>query len=213
MKKLITVVSLILLVSISLCAQPRKIKRGNKLPTIRATVIVKGGGILSEAKPRNETDNGIWNQIEFLPHRLKLDFPSTSEEIFDEETSIESEKVWIYTSYTERGKYQLIVRDFPAILDNEGIDEILENTIARVYTDDKLKLRSKRTVYYEGRLGKELEIEDKKTIQVARFYILNNKLFAIYVTVDPKEHRPLMEPWIQKFLNSFEVKVPIKNQT
>ena len=206
----IALLSLAILIYAILPATAQKVK---KLPTIRATVTVKGDGSFSVPKLPNETDEGIWNQVEFAKHQVRLEFPSKLEDILDDVTLIENGKVWSYAAYTKRGKYQLIVRDLPAMLDNRGIDEVIENSIARVYTDGKIKLLEKRTFYYEGRLAKEIVVEDKKTIQKARFYILNKKLFAIYVTVEPKTSRSQMEKWIQRFLDSFKVEVPINNQT
>ena len=127
-------------------------------------------------------------------------------------TEIEGGKVWEYSAITHHGFYRMIVRDFPVMLDNEGIEETLDANIERVYSDGQVTFLSKRTFSYAGRPAREIVIQEKDKIQKARFYILNKKLFFLYVTVQPKKYWPEVEKWADKFLDSFEVVVQLKNQ-
>lgn len=213
MKRIVFSSVLTLIVVGSVFAQAKRTKPPIKPPVIRATVTVKGDDNYKPPAVRRETDAGIWNLLSFPEHGVKIELPSKREEVFDEVSQIRGGKLWEYSSSTEFASYRLFARDFPALLDNNGIEETLGTNFARVYSDRKVRILSKKTLSYGGVPGLEIEVQEKDMIQKARFYILNKKLFALYVTVEPKKHWPSMEKWADRFLDSFKIQVQSRNES
>jgi hypothetical protein len=203
----------VLLASGSIPAQKRG-KPVAKKPVIRATVTVKGDGAYKPIVLPSENDSGVWNSVELTEHKVKIDFPSKGEEVLEdaEVFDIDIGKVWSYSAETKHATYRLMVRDVPEILDNRDIENVLDSTISSVLGNRKA-FKSKSTVYYGGYVGREILIEEEMVVQAARLYILNKKLFAIFVTAEPKAHWPSIEPWVRRFFDSFSVDLPTKNHT
>ena len=213
MKRIVFFSLLALIGTGSVFAQAKRTKSPTKPPVIRATVTVKGDGNYAPPKVRRETDAGIWNLRSFPEHGVKIELPAKREEVFDEVTPIEDGKVWEYSSSTEFASYRLIVRDFPTLLDSKGIEDTLNANFDRVYGDGKFRVLSKKAISYAGVPGLEITVQEKDMIQKARLYILNKKLLALYVTVEPKQHWPAIQEWADRFLDSFEIEVQSRNES
>lgn len=195
--------------------QTRKKSIKSKRPVVRATVTVKADPYKPPIYP-NETDDGVWNEYSSKDGKIKLTFPAPVEKLYDDsEPQNDGRLIISMSAYTKNGSYRLLVRPFPAILDNRGIDYVLENSIQLVFVQPRITIVKKTNVFYEGFLGKELIVRETgaqgKSIQYAQFYILNSQLITLIVELDHSASQEKMEPWIRKFFDSLVVKLPARS--
>jgi len=207
-------VLLVLVCSVTLYGQANRSKKVGKLPVIRETVTIKGNLPPKEPKetPINETDPDVWRKFTFSEHKLTLEFPSKEGDSFENEIP-DLEGVWTYSADTERGTYRIMIRDVAALLDNREIAEVLDSSIAQAFSSRKGGLmKGMREVLYQGRPGREFIVEEKNKVQIGRVFVLNKKLFAMFVTVEPISRWSDTERWARKFLDSFTVDLPKTDQ-
>lgn len=194
--------------SLALIGQTKKRQSVRKPSTIRATVTVNGN-LGPQPKLPKETDEGIWNEF-FLPeYDLKILFPSKPDDLDYDVHNI----LLTFQTSTAIATYSLMMRDFPVLGDNKQIGAILEDMFVNSGEKGGSIMLSKKDIFYEGRIGKEIVTEKNGSLYFARFFILNSRLFAISVSVEKKTDRKRVEPWVKKFFDSFLVKVPIVNET
>ncbi len=194
----------LLLISVSFSnAQKRK-----KLPVVRAEVTVKGNFPPIRANP-NEEDVGIWNEFVSDNYGFKISFPSKNRDI-----SVDTiREVKLYETPTKKATYHLMVKNFLIAPNNNQIDDYLEDFFVRNINLPDTKLISKKDIYYDGRLGKEIIYEAKGTIIFSRLYILEQKFFRLMVSLPKKEYKKDFDKWAMKFFESFYVKTKSTDET
>lgn len=208
MKRLLTFLVFILILTSLVAGQSRKKKRS--VPkTIRVTVNVKGN--VPPIKPLpNETDEGIWTVFELKDVGLQILLPATPKNIVDDNTG----DVRSYEAETKMAKYLVIVRDLGVSLERNGAGRALDAIIDRGFgqPDSKSRIIKRGVLSYEGRPGRELISEEKSKRSISRLYILDGKLFALSVIIDNKDYTADFDKWVSKFFDSFQVKVSAINE-
>ena len=207
-----TVIILVVLAGALLSyGQTKRPKRTGKLPVLRESVTVKGN-LPPKATPLNEADPGVWRRFDFAEHRLSLQFPAAPGDKFENEVP-DLGGVWTYSADTKRATYRLIVRDLPTLMNDDAIAETLDTAISEIYdSDSDVKLKLLRNVSYEGRPGREFIVEEKNKVQAIRIFVLEQKMYVMFVTVESRVDWPQIEFWAQKFFESFKVELPVFNE-
>lgn len=207
----VMIILLTIWVAESVLSQKSRPARTQKAPVIRETVTVKGNLPPSPA-PINESDSGVWRSFAFSEHRLTLEFPARIGETIENEVA-DSEGIWTYSAATERATYRIMVRNIAALLDEQAASEVLDDSIAAAYSGRKGSvLKRIVAVSYQGKPGREFVVHEKGEVQIVRIFILDQKLFAMFVTVVPNSQWPKMEVWARKFLDSFKVDMLVKGE-
>jgi hypothetical protein len=190
--------------------QTKRPRRVGNLPTIKESVTVKGDFPPTVKLPK-ETDQAIWKEFGFAEHGVRLSFPSTETEPFENEVA-DIDGIWTYSAVTEHATYRLLVRGFSTFLDDDELSETLDSSISLVYQESSdVKLKMVRQISYEGKPGREFIVEEKNKVQAVRIFVLNQKLILMFVTVEPKAAWPRVETWAKKFFESLKVESQLFN--
>jgi hypothetical protein len=207
MQKLIfSVIILICGFSLFASAQVKKGKR--KTPSVKAVVTIKTEK-MSEIKEPVEEDKDIWNKFYSKKYGFRIEFPAKVKDIFDDERDSFS----TYETSTKKASYGLMLKNLPVSLSNKELAEIYETVISEVEDPKKSLTISKRDVYLDGKLGKEIVFEEKGRIVFTRCYILEQKLFMLSVSLQKKEYSNDFEKWVKKFFDSFSIEAKNISET
>lgn len=177
-----------------------KSKKPAKSKPITATVVVKG-----DSKPLpKENDESQWTEFESKEDGLTLLFPGRKDDVLDEVVG----PVKTFDVSTAKAHYMLAIRNVGQPIDIREIDRYLEETIQSAFGAGKAKFLVKRNITYEGRLGKQIAFEDNGKRLSARLLFINGRLFITSVSMKSVDYGPEFDKWIDKFFDSFRVKVP-----
>lgn len=186
--------------------QTKRPRKAANLPTINESVTVKGD-FPPPVKLPKETDETVWKEFGFAEHGIRLSFPTTETQPFENEVS-DVDGTWTYSALTENATYRLLVRSFSTFLDEDELDETLDSSISLVYrASGSVNLKTVRQISYQGKPGREFIVEEKNKVQAVRVFVLNQKLILMFVTVEPKATWPRIESWATKFFESLKVEV------
>ena len=205
------VVLLVLAGALLTHGQTKRPKRAGKLPLMRESMTVKGN-LSQKENPANEADPGVWRRFDFAEHRLSLELPAARGDAIENEVP-DLEGVWTYAADTERAAYRMIVRDLPTLMRDDAVTETLDAAIKEMYDSaGETKLKVLRNISYEGRPGREFIVEEKNKVQAIRIFLLEKKLYVLFVTVKSKADWPRSELWVMKFFKSFKVELSVFNE-
>jgi hypothetical protein len=177
-------------------------KKPTKPKTITATVTVKADPPIKPLP--KETDESSWTQFESKENGLAILFPGTADDINDDTTG----PVQTFDVSTEKAHYMLAIRDLGGLIDAKDTQAYLDETIDNAFGADERKFLYRRAISYAGRVGREFGHVDRGKRFAARVYVLNGKLFIISVTVKTTGYTPAFDKWINKFFDSFNVRMP-----
>jgi hypothetical protein len=152
-------------------------------------------------RPTEETF-GIWNEFDSEKHGFTIVFPSRPSEIWE----TERRKIASFETETEKAHYGVMRMEFPSLLDQRRLDVLAENLFAGSYDAKTTKLISEKSVCLDGMNGKELIYEEAGKIFFTRFYILQQKMFMLSVSLPKAEYTKNFDYWAMKFLDSFGAK-------
>ena len=193
------IIVLIFLTTTVSYAQTRK-KKVIKPKPITATVTVKADPPIRPLP--NESDEKSWTEFESKEDGLTLLFPGRKDDVSDDNV----EPVRTFDVSTVKAHYMLAVRDVGSLINNQDTDSFLEQTIQDAFGAET-KFQEKKKITYEGRDGRHIVLLDGDKRLAARLYLLNDKLFMISVTIKTTDYTPQFNKWIDKFFDSFLVKV------
>lgn len=152
-------------------------------------------------RPTEETF-GIWNEFSSEKHGFTVVFPSRPEEIWE---TVQG-KIASFETETEKAHYGVMRMKFPPLLDNRQLDILGENLFAGSFDAETTCLISEKTVCLNGMAGKELIYEEAGKIFFTRFYIIQQKMFMLSVSLPRAEYTKDFDYWAMKFLDSFGAK-------
>ena len=198
-----TAIVLMVLTTTLVGAQKSKPKTKPKPKPIKATVTIKAD---PPVKPLpKETDADVWQEFTLKDDDLKLLFPGSKEDISDDSYG----PVRTFQVSTEKASYMLAIREVGSSLVSGTNDEYLEQAIER-FVDDQTRLIEKKNIIYQGYSGKQIVSDAQGKRLAARLHLLNNKLFIMMVTVKSGDYHRDFDKWIEKFFDSFQVRVPVR---
>lgn len=156
-------------------------------------------------RPTEET-LGIWNEFNSEDQGFTIDFPSQPEEI--RETG--QGKIASFEVETGKAHYGVMRMSFPALIDHRQLDILGESLFAESYDENATVLISEKNLCLDGMRGKELVYEEAGKMFFTRFYILEQKLFMLSVSLPKTEYTKDFDRWAMKFLDSFGAKKDVK---
>lgn len=156
-------------------------------------------------RPTEETF-GIWHEFNSEEHGFTVDFPSQPEEI--RETG--QGKTASFEAETRKAHYGVLRMSFPALVDHRQLDILGESLFAESYDESTTVLISEKNLCLDGMRGKELVYEEAGRMFFTRFYILEQKLFMLSVSLPKTEYSKDFDRWAMKFLDSFGAKKDVK---
>jgi hypothetical protein len=177
-------------------------KKPTKPKPIRATVTVKGSGNYVAPKLPDERK---WTEFELTDHGLSILFPGDSDDIFDDGVG----PVQTFSVSTENATYMLAIRSVGLPIDVRDTQTYLDETIDNAFDPETTKYVFRRSISYEGRIGRELALIDNDKRTEFRVYLINDKIFIVSVAVRQQEYSAGFDKWIKKFFDSFRVRVQI----
>ena len=202
-------IATVFLAFVSIDGQTKRSSKSRKPIVIRESVTVKGDLPTAEP-PLRETDRGAWRKFEFAEHKLTIEIPAKTNDgmTMDEP---DADGLWSIASDTEKATYRVVIRDIAAILDRRSAEEVLNDSISKAYGGTRQGAESAkiREVTYKGRPGREIITNEKERVQIGRVFIVEQKIYALFVTINRRDQWPTMEPWARRFLESFKVELPI----
>jgi len=159
-----------------------------------------------EIKRPTEESFGIWNEFNSERHGFTVDFPSRPEEIRE----IGQGKIASFETETEKAHYGVMRMTFPSLLDRRQLNVLGERLFAESFDAKTTKLISEKNLCLDGMPGKELVYEEAGKMFFTRFYILEQKLFMLSVSLPKAEYTKNFDYWAMKFLDSFGAKKDAK---
>lgn len=199
-----------LLILISSAALPQKKgKPSAAKPVIRATVTVKGDSTAPPPVYPAETDEGIWNEFASKNERLKVLLPARAKNVEWSYEDIRGAEAAFLTTRSKSARYQVVTRPSIQFESNRDIEDVLEASIQTAYSPPKSGVRVKRTIYYDGVLGKEFEAVYQRAevtvVDYVRCFILDSKMIIMSVSVEKPVDDEKLRPWNKKFFDSLIV--------
>ena len=197
------------------CFAQTKKKSKAKTKPIRVTVTVKatdnGGVAIPPEKLPKETDENLWHEFTNEKFNFGINFPSLLKDIFEDEGE---KKQFDFAAQTEKANYHVLAQQLNfGNLTNQQLDALLEDVLRTVQDPKMTRIISKKNVFLNGKLGKEIISEDKNkyhptkhNINFMRFYLLPGKQFTLSVAIPKEKYTSAFDEWAMKFLDSFWVK-------
>ena len=205
--KFIFAIALLPLITLHALPQ-KKAKPTVTKPVIRATVTVKGDGNAAPVYPA-ETDKGIWNEFASKDGRMRILLPARSNDVEWYYEDVRGIEAGFLTVRSKFARYQVVTRPSIQFESNRDIEEVLEASIQTAYSAPKSNVRVKRTIYYDGVLGKEFEAvyqrSDVTVVDYVRCYIVDSKMIIMSVSIEKPVDDEKLRPWITKFFDSLVV--------
>ena len=204
MKKNLLLIALL----VSSCAAPvfaQTKKNASSLPPVNAFFSIETGKSPEIKRPTEETF-GIWNEFHSDDYGFTILFPAKPSQIW--ETA--RDKIASFETETEKAHYGVMRMKFPALLDNRQLGILGESLFARGYDRETTRLISEKNVCLEGMPGKELIYEEAGKMFFTRFYIVEQKMFMLSVSLPRAEYTKDFDYWAMKFLDSFGAKKSAK---
>lgn len=200
-----------MLASLFVEGQTKRSTKTRKPPVIRESVTIKGD--LPPAKPPlRETDPDAWRKLRFPEHKLTVEIPAR----LDDEMNMdaEAEGFWSVDSDTEKATYRIVVKQLPVVLDSSAAAEVLDESIASTFgggqqSADQAKIRE---LNYRGRPGREITSIENGKVQIFRVFIIEQKMYALFVTISRRDQWPALDIWVRKFHDSFRVELPTEDE-
>lgn len=150
-------------------------------------------------KRASEETFGIWNEFSSEKYGFTIVFPSRPEEIWETGRG----KIASFETETEKAHYGVMQMKFPPLLDNRQLDILGESLFAGSYDKETTRLISEKNVCLSGMSGKELVYEEAGKIFFTRFYIVQQKMFMLSVSLPRAQYTKDFDYWAMKFLDSF----------
>ncbi|MBX3292876.1 MAG: hypothetical protein KF881_08305 [Acidobacteria bacterium] len=191
---------IVLFVGMSIVGAQTSPKKPTKTKPIRATVTVMGSGDVDAPKLPDESN---WSELSLAEHGLTILFPGKSDDIKVNSVG----PVETYSVTSTKASYTLATRSVGSVLDPNDIQSVLDETIDNAFDPASTKFLFRRPISYEGRIGREFALLDKERRTEFRIFLLDSKLFIISVAVNQKDYDQGFDKWVQKFFESFAVKV------
>jgi hypothetical protein len=150
-------------------------------------------------KRRTEEAFGVWNEFSSEKDGFRIVFPAQPEEIRE---TVQG-KISSFETETEKAHYGVMRMKFPPLLDNRQLDILAGNLFAESYDAQTTRLISEKNVCLNGMAGKQLIYEEAGKIFFARFYIMQQKMFMLSVSLPRAAYTEDFDYWAMKFLDSF----------
>ena len=199
MKKNVFLTVALLCLSVSLVfTQTNKNTKNAPPSAFAANETGKSPGI---RRPTEETF-GIWNEFNSEKHGFTIVFPSRPDEIRE----ISQGKTASFETETAKAHYGVMRMKFPPLLDNRQLDILGENLFAQSLDAKTTNLISEKKICLDGAAGKELIYEEAGKIFFSRFFILEQKMFMLSVSLPKAEYTKDFDYWAMKFLDSFSAR-------
>jgi hypothetical protein len=199
MKKNLLLIALV----VYLCVAPNFAQtRKNTNPSFVKAFAAAENGKSPEIKRPTEETFGIWNEFSSEKHGFTVVFPASSAQIWRTEQG----KIASFEAETEKAHYGVMRMKFPALLDPRQLDILGESLFAQSYDAKTTRLISEKNVCLDGVSGKELIYEEAGKIFFTRFYIMEQKIFMLSVSLPQAEYTKDFDYWAMKFLDSFGAK-------
>ncbi|HEX9960213.1 MAG TPA: hypothetical protein VGB00_04745 [Pyrinomonadaceae bacterium] len=176
-------------------------RKNTNVSTMSAFISAETGKSPGIKRPTEEAF-GIWNEFSSEKHGFTIVFPSRQSEI--RETG--AGKIGSFETETEKAHYGVMRMKFPSLLDNRQLDILGESLFAGSYDAKTTKLISEKNVCLDGMAGKELIYEEAGKIFFTRFYIMEQKMFMLSVSLPKTAYTKDFDYWAMKFLDSFGAK-------
>lgn len=173
-------------------------KKNTKSLTASAFVAAESRKSPALKRPAEETF-GIWNEFGSENLGFTIVFPAKSEEI--RETG--QGKIAGFETETEKAHYGVLRMKFPPLLDRRQLNILRESLFARGYDAKTTKLISEKNICLDGMAGKELIYEESGKIFFTRFYIMEQDMFMLSVSLPKTQYTVDFDYWAMKFLDSF----------
>lgn len=161
-----------------------------------------GKSTAAAVKRPTEEAFGIWNEYSSEKYGFTIVFPSRPEKVWETSRG----KIASFETETEKAHYGVMRMNFPSLLDRRRLDVLAENLFAGSYDAKTTKLISEKGVCLDGMNGKELIYEEAGKIFFTRFYIMEQKMFMLSVSLPKAEYTKDFDYWAMKFLDSFGAK-------
>lgn len=157
---------------------------------------------LPETRRPTEETFGIWNEFNSEKHGFTVVFPAMPSEIW----RVEQDKIASFEAETEKAHYGVMRMKFPALLDPRQLDVLAENLFGQSYDAKTTRLISEKNLCLDGVAGKELIYEEAGKIFFTRFFIMEQKMFMLSVSLPRADYTKDFDYWAMKFLDSFGAK-------
>ncbi|HEX8735298.1 MAG TPA: hypothetical protein VF721_08260 [Pyrinomonadaceae bacterium] len=157
-------------------------------------------------KRATEESFGVWNEFSSEKQGFTVVFPAKPEEIWENAQG----KFASFETETAKAHYGVMRMKFPPLLDPRQRDILAGNLFAGSFDAEITHLISEKNVCLDGISGKELIYEEAGKIFFTRFYILEQKMFMLSVSLPRAQYTKDFDYWAMKFLDSFGAKKDAK---
>lgn len=187
-----------------LCAAPAfaQTKKATPAALFNAFFNIEVGKSPLSDRPSEES-YGVWNRFSSEKDGFTVIFPSHAEEIW----TAEHDKISSFETETAKAHYSVMRMKFPSLLDNRQLNVLGEKLFAETLDAKTTNLISEKNICLDGVTGKELIYEEVGKIFFTRFYILEQKLFMLSVSLPKADYSTEFDYWAMKFLNSFGARI------
>ena len=149
----------------------------------------------------NESDANLWQDYAVAEHNFVVTFPAANADVFDNKTNSFTN----YTAETANARYELLVSDYPNVFDNGELDTVMEDGLKNVYTAQNIRIVSKKDVYFNQKIGKEIISEKNDKITRTRFLVVAQRQYLMSVVWPKAKFDQNFNVWAQKFFDSLRV--------
>lgn len=154
-----------------------------------------------------EENSDVWNEFVSEKDGFRVVFPSKPDKVWRDELG----KATSFETETARAHYGIMRLNFPSLLNIRQLDVLSESLLkSEDYDEQSTKLISEKNVRLGGMPGKELIFEEAGKVFFLRFYILNQKLFVLSVSLPKSAYTKDFDHWAMKFLDSFGARAESK---
>ena len=134
--------------------------------------------------------------------------PAQPEDVFDDEAN----DVKFFQISTRKANYGVIIKPIPKLVNQNELNNLYENMLAIMLDSETTKIISQKNVRIGDLSGKEIFYEKDSSKFFSRMFITENKLYIVSMIMDKKDYKTSFDKWALKFLDSFNLKVKIKNE-
>jgi hypothetical protein len=178
----------------------------NTNPSLVKAFVANEAGKSPKIKRATEETSGIWHEFNSEKLGFTVVFPAKPAEIWENAQG----KIASFETETEKAHYGVMRMKFPPLLDPRQRDILAESLFAESLDAETTHLISEKNVCLDGMSGKELIYEEAGKIFFTRFYILEQKMFMLSVSLPRAAYTKDFDYWAMKFLNSFGAKKDAK---
>lgn len=152
-----------------------------------------------------EENPAVWREFDSVRHGFWITFPNGAKSV----DLGKSEQFSSYTIATEKALYSVAVKSVLVSMNNRELSDLFDNMVEET-ENESTRLLGEKNVYFNGALGREVVYEEGDRLVFGRFFILESKLFMLTINLERKNYNRNFDRWVNKFFDSFGVKLNTK---